>query len=777
MAFRIQARTILQLGAELISSDGIAFYELIKNAVDAKSPRVDVRLRCPVPFLEYQRGMKLIEEAVPEKKETASATTRKFEALKEQLQFIANEAGLKSVDFDTCQTLEEVRSLLEDQNYATISDTGHGMSLEDLSEIFLTVGTRSRQRMRGAPLAPGDRPFLGEKGIGRLSSMRLGERLEVLSTKSGESRWNRLSIDWRAFSHDSDTLLEEVEVAPERGKRKDSNVLSGTIIRISALNSAWDEDKLRKIAVEDFSRLTDPFARASRFPVDVKFNDTSITIRSISRDLLDAAHARCKGEFKVDRVARTCEIVGKINYDLRNEERNFHYREVDIESFSGSLDLDVLLSLGSVKFEWYWYNRRILAAVDGVGDRRTVSRLVEQWGGGLMLYRDGFRVNPYGSSNDDWLLLDPSALASTGYKVNRKQIIGKVEISSSENPVLIDQTNREGLRDCSEKFALVEMLHTLLVTEFRGFLNRVDKAIYEKEQLDFEILEERLATQEDSLDRAIARLLREHQGESELVLPIRRGVDQIRKIVFQAKEIASVYEDRQSQLFNLAGIGLITEIVAHELNRATIHTLSLTKDLRVGANSRQESILKSLEQQLKTLQKRLRSIDPVSTAGRQHKEEFDVIDWIRTICQSHEAQFRRHNIAFSMTVSPRNGELTIRAVRGMFVQVLENLISNSIYWLGIYGKKKTDYQPAIDVHVDVRSRTISFSDNGPGIEAYRADDIFQPFVTTKPARKGKGLGLYIAREIAKYSGAKLELGEEHTHHEDALNTFILTLGE
>jgi hypothetical protein len=71
---------------------------------------------------------------------------------------------------------------------------------------------------------------------------------------------------------------------------------------------------------------------------------------------------------------------------------------------------------------------------------------------------------------------------------------------------------------------------------------------------------------------------------------------------------------------------LITEIVAHELNRATIHTLSLTKDLRVGANARQESILKSLEQQLKTLQKRLRSIDPVSTAGRQHKEEFEVID-------------------------------------------------------------------------------------------------------------------------------------------------------
>ena len=36
--FKISARTVLELGAELISSDVIAFYELIKNAFDAGSP-------------------------------------------------------------------------------------------------------------------------------------------------------------------------------------------------------------------------------------------------------------------------------------------------------------------------------------------------------------------------------------------------------------------------------------------------------------------------------------------------------------------------------------------------------------------------------------------------------------------------------------------------------------------------------------------------------------------------------------------------------------------
>jgi signal transduction histidine kinase len=691
------------------------------------------------------------------------------------------EVGLDEDMFSKCESCAEIQSLFESINFARISDTGHGMSLADLSEIFLTIGTRSRQRLRAEPVAKGDRPLLGEKGIGRLSSMRLGDRLEVLSTKSGESRWNRLTIDWRVFSHDSDVLLEDIAVDPVKAEKKALVAASGTIITISALRAAWTEEKLREIVIKDFSRLTDPFTQASRFPITVKFNGTTIPVRTISKDLLESAHAKCSGNFNVNRAKRTFDLSGHIEYSLRAEKRDFHYRDVDIEGLSGLLegdpDPDVLLSLGSFSFEWYWFNRRILAAVEGIGDRRTVGKLVEQWGGGLMLFRDGFRVNPYGSPADDWLELDPSALASQGYKVNRRQIIGKVNITSIENPVLIDQTNREGLRDCPEKLALVEILRSLLTMEFRGFLTRVDDAMREKEQLDFSALEERLAIQEDAVDRAIVKLLKQHVEDQELVLPIRKGIEQIRKIVNQAKEIASTYEDRQSQLFNLAGIGLITEIVAHELNRATIHTLSLTKDLRKGASERQDTVLKVLEQQLKTLQKRLRSIDPASTAGRQHKEQFDAADWVSTICQSHDTQFRRHRIDFALTVKPANSELSIYGVRGMFVQVIENLISNSVYWLDAYRKKHPTFSPSIRVVINSKQRSIEFTDNGPGVEDYRSEDVFQPFVTTKPVRKGKGLGLYVAREIAKYSGATLELSDEHTVRKDALNTFILSLGE
>src|SRR3954464_12997603 len=58
-AFQVSARTILQLGGELISSDGIAFYELIKNAVDAGSKKVfvEVVMRPPLETVHEATGL------------------------------------------------------------------------------------------------------------------------------------------------------------------------------------------------------------------------------------------------------------------------------------------------------------------------------------------------------------------------------------------------------------------------------------------------------------------------------------------------------------------------------------------------------------------------------------------------------------------------------------------------------------------------------------------------------------------------------------------------
>ena len=79
------------------------------------------------------------------------------------------------------------------------------------------------------------------------------------------------------------------------------------------------------------------------------------------------------------------------------------------------------------------------------------------------------------------------------------------------------------------------------------------------------------------------------------------------------------------------------------------------------------------------------------------------------------------------------------------------------------------------IRVNVAARELRVTDNGPGVAEAMADDIFEAFFSTKPPTEGKGLGLYISREIARYHKATLTISSEPTIRSGRLNTFVLTL--
>ena len=88
----------------------------------------------------------------------------------------------------------------DEMNYIEVRDTGHGMSIDELSDIFLRIGTsvKRKENLAGAK-------NLGDKGIGRLSAMRLGNRLHVKTSRNRDTHWNLLDIDWTLFSHDDES--------------------------------------------------------------------------------------------------------------------------------------------------------------------------------------------------------------------------------------------------------------------------------------------------------------------------------------------------------------------------------------------------------------------------------------------------------------------------------------------------------------------------------------------------------------------------------------------
>lgn len=773
MAFKVAARTILQLGSELISSDGVAFYELIKNAFDAKTKngvRIDVAIRIPYPDC---RTLKESVESLPEDAPDAEAQLNQLRtSIVSKVDPNAPDAQSVIQALQKTTSKAELLTAVEEANFIEIRDTGEGMSREQLEQVYLTIGTRARLDQREQNL-DSSRPILGEKGIGRLSAMRLGMRLRVTTAPAGQRRWNLLEIDWKDFAGAHGKMLEEIEIVPKTGPAKEDETDSGTTIRISDLNADWSYYRLREISQQEFTRLMDPFS-PPQMKMFFRFNGEPVAITPISTLLFEHADAYVSAAMEEHGNSRF-ELRGEIIYKLRNRKKAIHLTEDHLISVASLQTRAELESLGPFKMMSYWFNRRRLTAIEGIGDLKTVKALVDDWGGGLMLFRDGFRVHPYAGPSDDWLQLDPIAFRSQGYKINRKQLIGKVEISNRRNPLLIDQTNREGLRDNLQKAALVLILQWIL-GELRVFVTNVDDEIRQRESVDMDMLEKRVEGAQTTLQETVEQLIEKYPKERQIAATIREITGEISELMSQAKEVAQGLETRQNQLVHLAGIGLMVEIVAHELNRATQFTLSLL------ANSEFENVpddvqrtLETLESQLKTLQKRLRILDPLSTAGRQVKERFDLGQWVREIVDGHQAQFDRHGIQVRFTTVPRNAQFRIRAVKGMVVEVIENLISNSVYWLKRAKVANPRFKPEIEIVIDSTNHQVRFSDNGPGIQKDQREEVFLPFVTTKPAREGKGLGLYIAKEIAHYNGGKLYLSEKSTAHPNVLNTFIFEL--
>lgn len=209
----------------------------------------------------------------------------------------------------------------------------------------------------------------------------------------------------------------------------------------------------------------------------------------------------------------------------------------------------VLEKLGPFSLDVYWYNRRILTALEGIGDRRSVLRLVREWGGGVMVFRDGFRVLPYGNAEDDWLNLDRRALGSSGYAINKAQIIGRLNISSVHNPALTDQTNREGITDGVEKSALVNLLNHIIQSEFRTFLHDVDQEQKAMEPISIEDLDRRVQEEEQQIVFNVNQLMTlvpELRREAGLVSQINASVRRLRGLMSEVQELADSYQAGRS---------------------------------------------------------------------------------------------------------------------------------------------------------------------------------------------------------------------------------------
>ncbi len=109
-----------------------------------------------------------------------------------------------------------------------------------------------------------------------------------------------------------------------------------------------------------------------------------------------------------------------------------------------------------------------------------------------------------------------------------------------------------------------------------------------------------------------------------------------------------------------------------------------------------------------------------------------------------------HRIAFSF--SCENRELEIYADEQMITQVMLNLITNAAQALDGTSDPLISVQATRSGDSNV---TLSVKDNGHGIPAHIADEIYLPFFTTR--EKGTGVGLSYSRQVMSMNGGTIEL--------------------
>ena len=137
--------------------------------------------------------------------------------------------------------------------------------------------------------------------------------------------------------------------------------------------------------------------------------------------------------------------------------------------------------MGRSNFFFYFFPRREISLGDIKFSITQVNKFLEA-NQGIRIYRDDFRVSPYGSptGEGDWLNLSfrrqssPGGVTQPGWRVGYNQVVGSAFITRKENFYLADQTNREGLLE-GEAFNHLKAFALKTVEMFEFYRSKVER--------------------------------------------------------------------------------------------------------------------------------------------------------------------------------------------------------------------------------------------------------------------------------------------------------------
>ncbi len=710
-------------------------------------------------------------------------------------------------DSSVCFVVFDIKESRQESSIYII-DKGFGMTDEVISNQWMTIGTDDK--LQHAQSSRTGRVKSGAKGIGRFALNRLGTETEMLTFPDDSSTGFRWMLDWTAFDQpgkvlsEIDAILEEIgdDVFLQRCKvfhldaigslfaSITSAPFKGTLIRISKLNDDWHEDTisglfgtLEMLIPEHLSADFKLFLYSLREPEKYGAVPTS---GYDDYDYKVSAHysgGECNEmQITIERNELNLSLL-ETRYSGVFEQsamKVFPYRLEDFKggpiiktiSMDGFWDKDRIKDVGPFDFAFYFLKNTVNDDSDSLSARKypyngfdSASR--KRWlkrFGGVKIYRDNFRVRPYGEPGNDWLRLGERQSQSPGgagqkmggYRIRPNQIAGAVYISRLNNLFFNDKSNREGMQE-NEEFSLLKSMLIRVIAEFESDRNTIMYSLsqWDKSQnpnegrardLSWKISQERKQKEDAGTDTS--KTQEEILAEGYL-------------------NLENLLNEKDSELMLLRGLastGIVVTSFTHELkslsNRLMPRTSSLEQLLasylppekmrdidRFDNPYYHIALIRQEDQKLNQwLQYSLNTV----RRDKRERRTVSLRDYFESFGQLWAESLRRKSIQLQIDDIP--ADLSFRAFEMDLDSIFNNFVANSVYSLLRTEIKSKEIR--IRAYKDHEYASVDFTDNGKGLDREYRDNpnvIFNALETSTRDKFGNkigtGMGLYIAKSV------------------------------
>lgn len=835
--FSVSARAARLIGRENIGTPQGAVTELVKNAYDADSAV------CAVLFLPRW-------ERTPDKVDDREyQSLLRVSPLADQYFDKVGEYWIVKPDLEAEQAQALQTSFSQLLNL-WIVDNGHGMSAEVIEDRWMVIGTDTKEIN---DRSVGGRVVTGAKGIGRFALDRLGQECELFSGLPQSDETTHWLVDWSEFEgagkviSDVEALLETDplslattyaqlgldKVLPklrpeENGPGKPIDFANGTAIRIGLLNDIWDaRDSLR--LKETLEALLPPHDRGEFdiFVYDHRSQEQSGFIDNFPPDQFDyrlLANVLEDGTVTITLDRREIDVprIRPRVFEL-DATKNAPFRKTDFEagSVTYKTDLakvtgaagDTLLdyqAIGPFSFTLYFFKLtnpttdNLLRYPQKNFDVNKRRRWLKS-SGGIRLYRDNFRVRPYGepsSTTYDWLLLgdrvarNPAPASRIGWRVPPTQVAGTLHITKDGNPHLADQSNREGVMN-ERAFEAFRTVVLGLIKEFendRAYVlgqfstafdldHKEEKEAEEGRRIAGEVLGTTSESEKDESTTTDRKS--ESPAQPDLFTPKEDsdGKEENRDNALALRQVSQAYssEVRKNEslrddiqvMRGMATLGTVLVSFTHELKQIKANIDSRSKrlsdaieavvdkerlaDLRTAHNPFRmlERLRKQDEKVSRWVNFALSAVSP----SKRRKRPVDLGDYITGLAGYWDEFLNSKSVTLESNAKPASG-IVILAHEIDLDSIFYNLINNSVE---AFVKPSPPIDRQITITVDSDSDgwiDILYQDNGPGIsnEFNIAEDIFQFGISSKKEAAngdavGTGLGMWLLKTVVEeYNG-------------------------